>query len=239
MTTWIVPASDTAEALKELERGPGAVDTVFEYPDELQRDDRIVYFAAGRMRRYVGTCVVDSDWRMGTTGAWAGYAYAYVTGERRIRREVSAEDVQQLFGVTPRRHAVKVPPDIENALWTYLRTGREPETFALENILTETRALRRTRDRRLRDLALDLSKGVCEACGVNYGALLNGKGRRVLVVHHRHQLGAGDAPVITDIDDLAVLCANCHALVHADPRAAMSVDELRKLMKRARARPGG
>jgi predicted HNH restriction endonuclease len=36
-----------------------------------------------------------------------------------------------------------------------------------------------------------------------------------------------DAPSLTRIDDLAVVCANCHALIHVDLSKCMSIDTLR------------
>ncbi len=58
--------------------------------------------------------------------------------------------------------------------------------------------------------------------------MLDGLGQRVLQVHHKHQLALLDEPKVNGIDDLAVVCANCHQLIHADMARAMPVEELRK-----------
>jgi predicted HNH restriction endonuclease len=120
-----------------------------------------------------------------------------------------------------------------------VRSGRgtqpstvEPQSTALsalEGQLTETRAARRGRNSRLRRTALARAKGVCAACGVNYGEMLGGRGRRVLQVHHRQQLSDRDSPDWTSIDDLDVVCANCHLLIHVDKDAPMPVESLRNL----------
>jgi 5-methylcytosine-specific restriction protein A len=56
-------------------------------------------------------------------------------------------------------------------------------------------------------------------------------GKRVLQVHHRKQLSSRDAPALTKPEDLAVVCANCHLLIHYDPKRALSVKALRKKLK--------
>lgn len=105
----------------------------------------------------------------------------------------------------------------------------------LEGIARELTVMARSRSRKLRDLALRRSHGVCEACGTDFSVLLGGKGTHVLQVHHRRQLALQDAPKLTGPDDLAVVCANCHAIIHADLLSAMSVEALRDQWCRERA----
>jgi 5-methylcytosine-specific restriction endonuclease McrA len=105
------------------------------------------------------------------------------------------------------------------------------DTAALEGMLTETRQTRRGRSRRLRNEALRRARGTCAVCRNDFRALLDGDGQRVLQVHHRQQLAVLDTPRINDVEDLAVLCANCHLLIHTDPRNALSVTALRKMLE--------
>lgn len=109
---------------------------------------------------------------------------------------------------------------------------------AIEGVATEARAIRTSRSAKLRDLALKASGGVCEACEVNFGATLAGKGWRVLQVHHRNQLSLRDEPQITSASELAVLCANCHMLVHLNPGSALPVSKLRTMFRTVQ-KPGG
>lgn len=102
---------------------------------------------------------------------------------------------------------------------------------AMENTLTEATVRLRRRARGLRDRALFESQGICEACRIDFGRILGGAGRRVLQVHHRRQLASADTPRITRLSDLAVVCANCHALIHSDPKRAMSVEALRRKLR--------
>jgi Zn finger protein HypA/HybF involved in hydrogenase expression len=104
----------------------------------------------------------------------------------------------------------------------------------LEGIARELTVTARSRSRKLRGLALRRSRGICEACGTDYSALLEGKGIHVLQVHHRRQLALQDVPKLTSPDDLAVVCANCHAIIHADCLNAMSVETLSEQWRRER-----
>ncbi|PRY31789.1 hypothetical protein CLV58_12286 [Spirosoma oryzae] len=124
----------------------------------------------------------------------------------------------------------------EEGLAAY-RTGKSvveeevpEEVSAMEGLLREQTSYTRTRDRRLRNQALNRSKGVCEACEVDFSKLLNGQGVRALQVHHRNQLALSDLSVITKLSDLAVVCANCHALIHMNRDKAIPVEELKQLL---------
>lgn len=90
---------------------------------------------------------------------------------------------------------------------------------------------RHVRDRRLRDQAMDASKGVCAVCERDYSKLLDGMGTAVLQVHHLQQIGFRDTPTLTKATDLAVVCANCHQLIHIDRKKARPLNALKKLLK--------
>lgn len=108
----------------------------------------------------------------------------------------------------------------------------------IENILRETTVLSRKRSWRLRAEAPKRAAGVCATCMTNYGKVLGGRGFRVLQVHHRKQLAATDTPVVTAVEDLAVVCANCHALIHSDPKNAIAVDDLLVMLAAERKAAG-
>jgi hypothetical protein len=102
----------------------------------------------------------------------------------------------------------------------------------IEGTKTEVVQLKSSRSRRLRRLALRAASGVCCVCERDYSKLLGGRGVRVLQVHHRKQLAARHTPSLTKVGDLAVVCANCHMLLHLDPAKALRVEELRRMLRR-------
>jgi hypothetical protein len=101
----------------------------------------------------------------------------------------------------------------------------------LEGMKTESAQFKSKRSRRLRELAFNAAHGICCVCGRDYSKLLGGRGVRVLQVHHRDQLSARDAPSMTKLRDLAVVCANCHLLLHLDPKNALRVEKLREMLE--------
>ena len=97
----------------------------------------------------------------------------------------------------------------------------------VEGISRELLVLSRSRSAALRQEALRLSAGFCEGCGVNFFMLLNGRGVQALQVHHKKQLALRETPEATALTDLAVVCANCHAIIHSDHNNAMPLEDLR------------
>lgn len=66
----------------------------------------------------------------------------------------------------------------------------------------------------------------CEACGFDFSLKYGEIGVGIIEVHHKkpvHTLKPGDT---TKLQDLALLCANCHRVVHSR-RRWLSVDEVR------------
>ncbi|MCC4118487.1 hypothetical protein LLG90_24315 [Aromatoleum toluclasticum] len=101
---------------------------------------------------------------------------------------------------------------------------------AMEGCVRETIVLSRGRNAALRNAALAKAEGTCETCGVDFSSILGGRGVRALQVHHRQQLALREIPSVTKLDELAVVCANCHSLIHADSEHALPVEELRTLL---------
>lgn len=65
----------------------------------------------------------------------------------------------------------------------------------------------------------------CEVCGFDFSATYGSLGDGFCEVHHLSLLSASDESVTTTLVDLAVLCSNCHRIIHrSDPM--LSVAEL-------------
>lgn len=143
------------------------------------------------------------------------------------------------FKWSPRASGTRLPDDVATRLetaWSAFRRSAPgpyvvPNESALEGLATETTTYARGRSRRLRQLALQGSRGVCAGCDVEFAKVLRGKGVRALQVHHKRQLAATDRPRLTRLSDLAVLCANCHAFLHMDSKNALAIRKLRALLR--------
>lgn len=80
----------------------------------------------------------------------------------------------------------------------------------------------RTRERRLRErkiqtaLRLEAGRLRCEVpgCGFDFYHVYGEIGRRFAHVHHKNLLSGYTGPMKTRLTDLAIVCANCHAMIH-------------------------
>ena len=85
------------------------------------------------------------------------------------------------------------------------------------------------------------ARPVCEACSFDFEAIYGRAGRGYIEVHHTvplsavTPLGARGDGVVNDLDDLVLLCANCHRVVHRK-RKCMPVDRLKSILERSKKR---
>jgi 5-methylcytosine-specific restriction protein A len=58
----------------------------------------------------------------------------------------------------------------------------------------------------------------CEICGFDFKEIYGDVGEGFCEVHHIHPLHKSDGKVKTELKDLAIICSNCHRIIHrADP----------------------
>jgi 5-methylcytosine-specific restriction enzyme A len=69
----------------------------------------------------------------------------------------------------------------------------------------------------------------CEACAFDFVERYGQLGERFIECHHRLPLGDGDERETT-IDDLALLCANCHRMIHRTQPLA-TINEFRSHLR--------
>jgi predicted HNH restriction endonuclease len=81
--------------------------------------------------------------------------------------------------------------------------------------------LHRHRERALRQAKVESVRRAtgglrCEVpgCGFSFAQRYGEVGEGYVQVHHRRPLAEADAPVETRLEDLAIVCANCHAMIH-------------------------
>lgn len=75
----------------------------------------------------------------------------------------------------------------------------------------------------------------CEACSFDFSEYYGERGIGFAEVHHLQPLEAMLAGAKTRLLDLAVLCANCHRMIHAR-RPWLTIDELKAILAAARSR---
>jgi HNH endonuclease len=133
---------------------------------------------------------------------------------------------------TPQSSGVSIPTEIAEQLeriWAeHIGTSSLGSVFVDDEIKVfegeEKIALirHRKREQKLRAAklkqALNKNHGrlICEVpcCGFDFEKTYGELGKDYAQVHHLKPLGSRESPSETSLDDLAIVCANCHAMIH-------------------------
>lgn len=132
---------------------------------------------------------------------------------------------------TPQSSGIEIPANVAAALATEWGTLSsvitsnvgigDTEIAALEGEQRLRMIRHRSRERTLRLAKIQAAKAanqgrlLCEVprCGFDFAATYGERGRDFAEVHHVRPL-AQAGPVLTTLADLAVVCANCHRMIH-------------------------
>jgi 5-methylcytosine-specific restriction enzyme A len=106
-------------------------------------------------------------------------------------------------------------------------TAREGRVLILCHLRRERNLSLRTR--KIKKALTERGCLECEVCGFDFARIYGERGYGYAEVHHLTPLHV-TGPVHTGMGDLAVLCANCHRMIHRGPRW-LSPDELRELVR--------
>jgi 5-methylcytosine-specific restriction protein A len=106
---------------------------------------------------------------------------------------------------------------------------------APEGRLLTRKHLVRERNRKLVRSKIDLvlkrsGKLECEVCDFNFAATYGSRGDGFIECHHTKPVATLDARSTTHIDDLALVCSNCHRMIHRT-RQWLSIAELKGLIQ--------
>lgn len=104
----------------------------------------------------------------------------------------------------------------------------------VEGKLTLISHLRRERDGELarvkkQQTLAQLKSLKCEVCGFDFQEKYGELGSGFCEVHHRYPLGEQLSEITTTLADLAIICANCHRMIHRQ-LPSLSVESLRSLI---------
>lgn len=87
------------------------------------------------------------------------------------------------------------------------------------------------RNPKLRQQAVLIHGYSCHVCGFNFKEVYGEHGEGYIHVHHLKPISETEGEqVINPKNDLAVLCANCHAMIHRYRSNTLSIKELRSLI---------
>jgi 5-methylcytosine-specific restriction protein A len=98
---------------------------------------------------------------------------------------------------------------------------RERVSFDKDGKLVRRMLSSRERNPKIRKAALAKYGRKCMVCGFDFAAVYGDWARDCVQVHHLHMIAASpDMGRVTMLDDVIVLCANCHCAIHAQEEPA-------------------
>lgn len=105
---------------------------------------------------------------------------------------------------------------------------------ALEGRKVTARHVRRERSPWLRRRKIEAAgeHPRCETCGFDFEAFYGDRGQGFIECHHLTPVSELTLATRTKLEDLALLCANCHRMIHAS-RPWIDIGELRELIAQA------
>jgi 5-methylcytosine-specific restriction protein A len=131
--------------------------------------------------------------------------------------------------------AESIETDLESALEMDTDYAAREGTLLLRQHLIRERNRDLVRRKKEQALARD---GVlrCEACQFAFRAMYGDLGTDYIECHHTTPLAELRPKQVTRLSDLALLCANCHRMIH-HRAITLSVDQLREIIRTAQSQP--
>lgn len=71
----------------------------------------------------------------------------------------------------------------------------------------------------------------CEVCGFDFYDVYGELGKGYIEGHHKIPLYQIKSETTTTIDDIALVCSNCHRMLHRNDNEILSIEELSKIVK--------
>ena len=128
---------------------------------------------------------------------------------------------------------VPIPPSVlDDIEMETEQTDEEEVAFGLEGRSRAIVSRARERSPRLRAAALEIHGYQCQVCGFDFEGTYGAWGQGFIEVHHIQELGTAPAEGV-EVDpatDLAVVCANCHRMIHRKAKQALPLAELRGMI---------
>lgn len=87
------------------------------------------------------------------------------------------------------------------------------------------------RNPRLRAEAIRIHSTVCQVCGFDFGRVYGELGEGFIEVHHKTPISTLlEESEINPDTDLAVVCSNCHRMLHRRRDSPLTMEELRRIV---------
>jgi 5-methylcytosine-specific restriction protein A len=114
----------------------------------------------------------------------------------------------------------------------YVNDSNESEEFAEGKILTKIHKFRERNSslvkRKKEDVLRKTGKLECEICTFDFRKAYGKLGEGYAECHHIIPISAADFVAKTKLSDLAIVCSNCHRMIHRSPKW-LTIDEIKSI----------
>ena len=124
-----------------------------------------------------------------------------------------------------KKHLRKLEIAVKNACRSNEASIQRQEAIEGESYKNE--ALFRSRNRALISAKKQNSDYRCEACGISFEETYGPIGRKYIIAHHLKPVSLGTTK--TTLDDIALICSNCHSMIHME-NPPVAIDKLKKML---------
>ena len=132
-------------------------------------------------------------------------------GLREELKKANVKDIKELQEknyIRDRIDGEEVPEAIEGRLRTVTHINRERDP--------------KLRKRKIEKVLADKGSLSCEACGFDFATRYGSHGEGFIEVHHTKPLATLTEASRITLDDLALLCSNCHRMIHRNPKTPLA-----------------
>ncbi len=114
--------------------------------------------------------------------------------------------------------------------------NEEVDGLPLEGRMTQVLVNRYERHPQNRAEAIRIHGTTCQVCGFAFADVYGERGEDYIEVHHKRPVSSYDGAIQIDPrEDMAVVCANCHRMIHRDAEQPLSIESLRQIVATHRA----
>lgn len=149
---------------------------------------------------------------------------------RELDKELGFLVIQEILKFNPEMNyylsslGINIPPAIKkNKIDSDLIKYREG---SIREITLELKK----RDPRLRSQAIVKYGYNCQVCGFNFEDFYGDLGSGYIEVHHLKPLSEKNEDSTTSVEDVSVVCANCHRILHHKGTNSLTISELKKVI---------
>lgn len=239
--------------LQDLERDAESGKTDWTINSKAKKNDYALFYMTAPVSSIVarGIVITDAERNIDPNDYWYGHFECHISDLELLANPVPLAEIRRKipewgYWKTPIK-STRVPDNLVGKLERLLDKSNEQEAVVFPDVdeidvsVKEGRqrlALHFKRERnqnivRVKKVQVMREKGNlgCEACGFDFRKMYGDLGKDYCEVHHKTPLSELKREIKTRLTDLAVLCSNCHRMIHKT-EPIMSVTQFRKLLTR-------